>query len=246
MFGMLKLNYFKFSKRYVCKASTSFAFKAFQKENPFYILILIFMISCYCFGEAIRTFEIFYWENFDKNNSYNQNWNYQWNAMWFVFVTMTTVGYGDLFPKTQFGRCITIMSALVGVYFVSMMMVFMTQKSLMTDKEDKAYKLITRLKYRNYNKDKHADLIHIFFQYIIVKRQKDNRDILEIEYDSKSKYLKRSMNNLIYEIKLNKKYIHSCDFIPTKEILFDTSENLDYEIKNIFLELHSLESKSCR
>jgi hypothetical protein len=208
------------------------------------MLVFIFIISCYCFGEAIRTFELYYWENFDINNSSYQNWSYQWNAMWFVFVTMTTVGYGDFFPKTQFSRAITIISALVGVYFVSMMMVFMTQKSLMTDKEDKAYKLITRLKYRNYNKDKHAGLIHNYFQYIKIKRQKDKGVIHEIEYDSKSKYLRRCMNNLIFQIKSNNKYIHSCDFIPTKEILFDTSEKLDYEIKNIFSELHSLESKS--
>ncbi len=162
--------------------------------------------------------------------------------MWFVFVAMTTVGYGDLFPKTQFGRSITILAALVGVYFVSMMMVFMTQKSLMSDREDKAYKLITRLKYREYNKHKHSELIHHFLLKIKVKREKDKKLLNDKEFDGKSKFLKRSMMNMISQIKDNNKYIKSCDLIPTKEELFDISEKLDFEIKTIQRELNCLTS----
>ena len=57
---------------------------------------------------------------------------------------MTTVGYGDFFPKTHFGRGFIIVSCVIGIYFVSMMMIFMTQKSILTESEQKVYKLMIK------------------------------------------------------------------------------------------------------
>ena len=37
------------------------------------------------------------------------------NSMWCSVITMTSVGYGDYFPKTIFGRLIGFSSAYVGV-----------------------------------------------------------------------------------------------------------------------------------
>lgn len=128
-------------EKYACKANESFAFKAFQKEYSFYVLFIVFALSCLCFGLAMENFEVLYWEQFDKDKTPNyMNWNYTWNAMWFVFVSMTTVGYGDFYPKTQVGRTITIFCCLIGVYFVSSMMVFMTNKTAKNDKEQKAFR----------------------------------------------------------------------------------------------------------
>ena len=50
-------------EKYVCKADSKFAFKAFQKDNPFIMLVVTFVFSCLCFGLTIRTFERYYWEN---------------------------------------------------------------------------------------------------------------------------------------------------------------------------------------
>ena len=158
-------------EKYVCKANASFAFKAFQKENPFFMLFVIFVISCYCFGVSLQTFEHFYWENISSDAYNYQNWDYLWNAMWFVFVSMTTVGYGDFYPKTQIGRGITIFCCLVGVYFVSSLMVFMTNKTAKNEKEEKAFKLITRIKHRNVVKNLQSHVIHYFFKMIILKKK---------------------------------------------------------------------------
>lgn len=190
---------------------------------------------------GVRVFELYYWENFAPSTEGYQNWNYQWNAMWFIFVSMTTVGYGDFVPKTQFGRGIAIFACLVGVYFVSMMMVFMTQKSLKSEKEEKAFKLITRLKYRNLNKNLQSSIIFNFFTIVNMKKTK-GEEMNNKSYDIQSKYLRRCIINLIWEIKENNKYIKSCDFIPTKEQLFDISEKLDSDIKDIKNEFESLRS----
>lgn len=143
-------------EKYVCQADTRFAFKALQKENPFLTLGIIFVLTCVCFGFSLRNFELHFWE---ANGDISQNWKYHWNALWCVFVSMTTVGYGDFFPNTHLGRMIIIAACIVGIYFVSMTMVFMTSKSVLSELEMKAYKLIVRLKLRKEMKDLQAKII---------------------------------------------------------------------------------------
>ena len=45
-------------------------------------------------------------------------------AMWNILITMTTVGFGDVYPITNGGRCVSIVAALWGVFYVSLFTVF--------------------------------------------------------------------------------------------------------------------------
>ena len=45
------------------------------------------------------------------------------NTIWNVLVTMTTVGYGDYYPKTNMGRVVGIIIAFWGVFIVSLFVV---------------------------------------------------------------------------------------------------------------------------
>ena len=81
---------------------------------------------------------------------------------------MTTVGYGDFYPKTHFGRFIVIFSCIIGIYFTSMMMIFLTKKSVLNENELKSYKLITRLKIRYQLKDIHSYMIYHGFKMFII------------------------------------------------------------------------------
>jgi hypothetical protein len=42
-----------------------------------------------------------------------------WNAVWNIIITLTTVGYGDLYPKTIFGRVVGIIVCFWGMFIVS-------------------------------------------------------------------------------------------------------------------------------
>jgi len=48
------------------------------------------------------------------------------DALWFTIITMTTVGYGDYYPRTTFGRLIDIVLVVWGTFIVSLMVVVLT------------------------------------------------------------------------------------------------------------------------
>ena len=45
----------------------------------------------------------------------NSSINNFWDALWWGVVTMTTVGYGDIFPVTQLGRIIGVLVMILGI-----------------------------------------------------------------------------------------------------------------------------------
>jgi UDP-N-acetylmuramyl pentapeptide phosphotransferase/UDP-N-acetylglucosamine-1-phosphate transferase len=48
------------------------------------------------------------------------------NAIWLTIITMTTVGYGDFYPRTHIGRTITVFLIIWGIFIVSLMVVVLT------------------------------------------------------------------------------------------------------------------------
>ena len=61
---------------------------------------------------------------------------------------MTTVGYGDFYPQTHLGRFVGIIICLWGSFFVSLFVVTLTNLLLFEANEEKAYKLLARLNYK--------------------------------------------------------------------------------------------------
>ncbi len=49
----------------------------------------------------------------------NDSINTYWDAVWFVFISITTIGYGDIYPITELGRIFTILFSLVGIGIIS-------------------------------------------------------------------------------------------------------------------------------
>jgi potassium intermediate/small conductance calcium-activated channel subfamily N protein 2 len=91
------------------------------------------MLSILIFGIGLRAAEIPYMQvsNFD--------WTYLWNSMWCTVITMTTVGYGDFYPRTHLGRCIAILACLLGNVMISLMVVSLTTSSEFSPSQRKAY-----------------------------------------------------------------------------------------------------------
>ena len=225
-------------EKYSINSSFLFSMKAEQKENPFIFLLFVFFTFCISFGLCVRVFELYYWES---QIVFLQNWRFRMNSIWCVFISMTTVGYGDFFPKTHFGRVFIIIACVIGIYFVSMMMIFMTQKSILTESEQKAYKLITRLKTRNQLKDTHSNIIYHSLRMMLISSQYKNHIMTEKQFEIVYNCEKRAIISIIDENKILSEKIKSFDIIPTKDQLFDISERIDIDIKEIKSEVDILQ-----
>lgn len=66
-----------------------------------------------------------------------------------VIVTMTTVGYGDFYPKSNATRIIGVIMAFYGVYVVSLFVITLTQYLNMDNAEDRAFELLSSLEERD-------------------------------------------------------------------------------------------------
>jgi len=75
------------------------------------------------------------------------------NSIWNVIITMTTVGYGDVYPKSQVGRFIGVIVALWGLFLVSIFTVTLTNLFSFTSGEEKAFDLSKRLKQKDLLKE---------------------------------------------------------------------------------------------
>eukprot|EP00345_Euplotes_harpa_P015353 CAMPEP_0168336372 /NCGR_PEP_ID=MMETSP0213-20121227/11502_1 /TAXON_ID=151035 /ORGANISM="Euplotes harpa, Strain FSP1.4" /LENGTH=169 /DNA_ID=CAMNT_0008341551 /DNA_START=115 /DNA_END=622 /DNA_ORIENTATION=+ len=72
---------------------------------------------------------------------------------------MTTVGYGDAFPKTMFGRLIGICVCLWGVLLVSLFVVSISDALEFNVPQKNAFNLIHRIIFRDQLKDQAAGAI---------------------------------------------------------------------------------------
>jgi hypothetical protein len=223
-----------------CKADAAFAFKAFQKENPFIVLAFIFFLTCFAFGMALRIFELHYWET-RKDESNYQNWEFALNGMWCIYVSLSTVGYGDYSARTIIGRTITITACIIGNYIVSMMMVYMTQKSSLSEIEKKSYNLMSRLKIRKEIENNYANIVYASIKMGLYNKKKSARIISEQIYQRSYCHHKRNIISQIDTIKIKNKLIQTFASHNLKEKLIKVSEQVESDIKEIRIELLSLQ-----
>ena len=65
--------------------------------------------------------------------------------MWNMIITLTSAGYGDLFPKTFFGRIVGVIICFWGVLIISFFVVTVTNMLEFSPNEERAYNLLMRL-----------------------------------------------------------------------------------------------------
>jgi len=86
------------------------------------------------------------------------------NNIWNVIITMTTVGYGDIYPKTNMGRLVGVVIALWGLFLVSIFTVTLSNLFTFSGGEKKAYDLGERLKIKDELKVSAANVLSSSFR----------------------------------------------------------------------------------
>ena len=119
-----------------CKATSLFAIKSIIQENPYKLVTLIFLLTAVTSAYAMQVFER------PLTTVSGQDFESYWNSLWLTIVTMTTVGYGDLYPKSFGGRVIGILVCIWGIFITSFFTVTLTNFLSFTPSQNKAYLLL--------------------------------------------------------------------------------------------------------
>ena len=90
----------------------SFSFRSDLKNKNVLLLLIIFFSLAIYFGLIMRNFE----KSFINPDYPAKSFNFKWylNGVWLEIVTVTTVGYGDGFPESLYGRSITLFTCVFG------------------------------------------------------------------------------------------------------------------------------------
>jgi len=122
-----------------CYASYSYAIKCLMTTYPYFVLMTNLIMSMFYFGYLIRIFDQ------DLSDVSGQNFNSIMNPVWLSIVTMTTVGYGDFYPKSNPSRIVGILCSFYGVYLVSLFVIALESLLRFDQSEERSYELISRL-----------------------------------------------------------------------------------------------------
>lgn len=99
-----------------------------------------------------------------------QNYESMFSCMWNVIITLSTVGYGELYPKTFFGRIVGVIICFWGVFILSLFVVTITNSLEFSSNEDKAFSLLMKLLYKKKLKIEAVELIQKAYSYKMVKK----------------------------------------------------------------------------
>lgn len=137
-----------------------FVVKSLTKQSPFSVICITLFISIILFAYAVRICER---PLTDILN--DQNFGHLTGAIWNVVATMTTVGYGDYFPRTIPGRVLVFFLCLWGVFMISLMVVTLTNWVTLTNLETKAMNMYLKLDCAQELESKAACVIANLFRF---------------------------------------------------------------------------------
>ena len=173
-----------------CNAEGGFKFtcKAELKEHPYFVLFFLMIISILIFGYCLRNTEISF--IIDVPLSHFQDWTHMWNGFWCITMTILTIGYGDYYPRTHFGRIITIIACLWGTLLESLMIVAITNTMDLSPQQNIAFKEIKHLLLVNDNKKKALNFIRLSFQARMLGEEYEDTSDLDLQFKQKMVYEK--------------------------------------------------------
>ena len=149
-------------------ASFMFSIKSLMKKKPYSVLLSSLILSVALFGFVLRIFER------PLSDASGQDFNSINNAFWVTLITMTTVGYGDFFPKSNIGRLVGILIAFWGVAFVSLFVVTLTNLLLFQNGEEKSFILLQRLRSKDALKRQAVNVMTAAYRQKKIKRDYPN------------------------------------------------------------------------
>lgn len=109
VFRLLRLaRIFKFSRHSQAINRLYFAFRSIKAE----LVVFVMLTLCVLF---VASLGIYYFENPGQPEKFQS----VFHSMWWAITTLTTVGYGDVYPITIGGRVFTFIILMIGIGLIS-------------------------------------------------------------------------------------------------------------------------------
>jgi hypothetical protein len=121
------------------RANHMFAIKSLSKQRPYSLLVITLGLSIFLFGYQLKVFEG------PLSQVSGQNFNLLSNACWNVIITLTTTGYGDIYPKSTLGRFVGLVICFWGTFMVSFFVVSVNNIFTMKPSEERSFNILLRL-----------------------------------------------------------------------------------------------------
>lgn len=100
------------------------------------------------------------------------------NCIWCVIITLTSVGYGDIYPKTYFGRTVGILICFWGFFIISFFVLTVENILSFNQSEKKAFDILQSLTYKHEMKKK---AVKVLSSAYALKNLKQNRLVNSID-----------------------------------------------------------------
>jgi len=170
-----------------------FALKAYMKTMPYLVVFTLLLVSVFLCGMAFRIFERPYPDS---------DFEPIWNGWWLIMVTMTTIGYGEIVPKTHLGRLIATAACIWGIFLISSFVVALTNKVEIEGEEKEIYnKLVERIYIRKKLKLIATKFIQRWWRLMDNRKKADvGSTRIELLYDhmtSMRRFKRARVNNMI-------------------------------------------------
>lgn len=189
-----------------------FVIRCLMYHKPFIISFAWNIIGVLLFAQAVRLTE-----KPLKMATDRMDHSQYLHCIWEAFITMTTVGYGDFFPRTDRGRIVMVLCAVYGTVGFSLIVVSVTNIMQMSTGELRAYMLLKRVDHKKKMKKVSTTLIGKAVRYTLAKRTNydeagsainDVHDIYEEYHEICEQY-----KELMSMISMEDKALYSFSFI---------------------------------
>jgi hypothetical protein len=163
---------YRVNKMFGSNLTTMFALRAFYKTYPFYFLMVFAVSVATLSSYVLRIIEgpLWYIMGEAYQSSLNDFRSYE-NCIWNTFVTMYTVGYGDYYQVTNFGRLICIINSLCGSIMVSLTVITIQNSLSVNIEESKVVEFLDRLNDRFELEKASTKQFRVTFRYLNFKKK---------------------------------------------------------------------------
>lgn len=110
-------------------------------NSPEQAVLTLFIVTVLVLSYIIRIFEIYYALHPQTDVFFNRKTEF-FDDVYFIVVTLTTVGYGDIEPRTLPGKIIIMFTAIWGAVLISLVVVMVSKVFEMSENQEKALRQV--------------------------------------------------------------------------------------------------------